>query len=127
VQVSHEIDHDKQLVITIVSGRFDLGELGIQLRLLRENAEISGFSRLLDFRQAEVDHFSSDDAEAYGAILVLPAPPNIAILVSNDVQRRLATAFHSGRYLNGTYSPFRVFEQLDEALDWLKEQPAPLL
>jgi hypothetical protein len=118
-----EIEHDRRLISTAVSGRFDYGEFTREHLLLAQNVELAGYCLLVDIRQAEVGNLSSADAKAYGAVLHLPAPPNIAILVNNDEQHRFAAAFIAGRYLNGIYSPCRVFDQLDEALDWLKEQP----
>jgi hypothetical protein len=124
MQLSYEVKMDERLFIITISGRFDLGEVDKELSLYAgRNLELADYSRLLDIRQAELDHLSSDDAKAYGAVLHLPKPSNIAILVSNDVQRRFAAAFIAGRYLNGIYAPCRVFEQLDEALSWLEELP----
>jgi hypothetical protein len=121
--ISYEVKSDERLVITTISDRLDLDELGSELRLhAAKNVELAGYSRLIDMRQAEVGNLSSADVKAYGAVVHLPKPSNLAILVRNDLQRRFGAAYIAGRYLNGIYAPCRVFEQLDEALDWLKEQ-----
>ncbi|MFT7133063.1 MAG: hypothetical protein ACI81O_001775 [Cyclobacteriaceae bacterium] len=122
MQMIIETEHDKRLISTTISGHFDYGEFTREHLLRAQNVELAGYSLLLDLRQAEVGNLSSANSKAYGAIVHLPKPPNLAILVNNDEQRRFAAAFIAGRYLNGIYSPCRLFDQLEEALDWIKEQ-----
>jgi hypothetical protein len=123
MQISYEVKSDERLIIATITGRFDFGELDKELSLRAGTIDISGYGLVIDVRQTEAGNLSSTDSKAYAPVLHLPTPPSIAILVSNDVQRRLAAAFIAGRYLNGIYAPVRVFEQLDKALDWLKELP----
>jgi hypothetical protein len=77
----------------------------------------------VDFRQAEVDHLSSDDSKGHASRPKVPAPPKcIAVLVTTGTQRTLAQAYVTARYTRKHYSPCRIFDQLDEALDWIEAE-----
>lgn len=122
MHMSREVRHSEKLLIITISGRLDFSKLGREQRLMHENDELAGYSLLMDIRAAEVEHLSHDDTTAYAEVPHAPIPPKrIAILVSNDVQRAAAQLFITMRYFQKHYSPCKIFEQLANALIWIKK------
>jgi hypothetical protein len=121
MRTSQEVRQSERLVITTVSGRFDLGEFGIQRTLLAENVETAGFSLLLNIQHAEVEHLSNADFVGFASAPRMLAPPKcIAVLVTTDAQREMAQAIITVRYHQKHYTKCRIFDQLDKALVWIE-------
>jgi hypothetical protein len=123
MHTDHEISIQERLFVTTISGHLDLAELELEQRAEWQKLGTYRYNRLIDMRQAEVDRLLNADVIEYAIMPRMPIPPLcLAIVVDTDAQRILAQTYTAARYFTGHYTPNKVFDQLYEALAWIKEQ-----
>jgi hypothetical protein len=118
--INHKVHPDQRRVTTTVTGLLTLDSLRTEQANFWINPELIGYSELFDLRQAEVDDLFHTDVIKYaGEAAAHTETAKIALLVDNERQRAAAQTYVTARRFKSNYRPCQIFDQLDQALNWL--------
>jgi hypothetical protein len=125
VPAEYYIDRVARRVVSAVRGvySFDVA-VGRMRRLQKEPGFDSGFSLLIDFREATKIDLSHDEIVELSTIHVFSPESKRAYVVANPEQFGLARMFASYRSLEKKHV-FRVFTDMAEAVAWLDDDTEP--
>ena len=121
---SYNIDKERRLVISTVSGVVTLADGLAHQRNLRNDPDFDpSFSQLMDFRQVIRVDLSGEDVRKLAQTTIFSPNSRRAMLVSSDLEYGLARMFEILRETMGERG-IRVFRDLNEALDWVLAKSA---
>ena len=120
---TYSIDKERRLVLTKGFGRY-IEEDGLAQRkaLLGDENFDNTFNQLLDFTEVTQIVLNTDSIRVLAEANVFSEHSRRAFVVTNKLQIGLTRMFTAYRELAGGKEQMRVFEDREEAMQWLLEK-----
>jgi len=122
---SYVIDKERGLVISTGTGRYTADDgIAHQAALAADPDFQSTFNQLLDFTEVTQVVLNTDAIRQLAQRHVFSEQSRRAFLVTNKLEIGLSRMFAAYREIAGGKEQMKIFEDREEAMQWLMEKPS---